>query len=53
MVQVLIAVIIVIKHRTNLKRIFDGTESKFTFKVKDKARPSDASETSGEDSANG
>ena len=27
-----IAVIIVVKHRENIKRIFNGTESKFAFK---------------------
>ena len=31
-VAIAIAVIIVIKHRANLRRIFDGTESKFKFK---------------------
>ncbi|MBR5312973.1 MAG: glycerol-3-phosphate 1-O-acyltransferase PlsY [Clostridia bacterium] len=31
-VAIAIAVIVVIKHRANLKRIFDGTESKFKFK---------------------
>lgn len=42
-VAIAIAVIVVIKHRTNLKRIFDGTESKFKFK-KSKTVP-DASGT--------
>ena len=32
-----IAVIVVIKHRENLKRIFNGTESKFKFKKSEKA----------------
>ncbi len=31
-VAIAMAVIVVIKHRENLKRIFNGTESKFTFK---------------------
>lgn len=31
-VAIAIAVIVVIKHRSNLKRIFNGTESKFKFK---------------------
>lgn len=42
-VAIAIAVIVVIKHRTNLKRIFDGTESKFKIK-KSKTAP-DASGT--------
>lgn len=42
-VAMAIAVIVVIKHRTNLKRIFDGTESKFKIK-KSKTVP-DASGT--------
>ena len=53
---VAIALIVVIKHRANLKRIFEGTESKFTFKVKSKARVTESENTddnSGEDSANG
>ena len=56
LIAVLIAVIVVVKHRANLKRIFDGTESKFTFKVKSKARVTESDNTtgnSGEDSANG
>lgn len=36
-VAIAIAVIIVIKHRENLKRIFNGTESKFVFKKSKKA----------------
>ncbi|MGN1346998.1 MAG: glycerol-3-phosphate acyltransferase, partial [Eubacteriales bacterium] len=31
-VAIAIAVLVVIRHRGNLKRIFDGTESKFVFK---------------------
>ena len=38
-VAIAIAVIVVIKHRTNLKRIFNGTESKFKFK---KSKSTDA-----------
>ena len=56
LIAVVIALIVVIKHRANLKRIFDGTESKFTFKVKSKARVTESENTddnSGEDSANG
>lgn len=56
LIAVAIALIVVIKHRANLKRIFEGTESKFTFKVKDKARVTGSENTddnSGEDSANG
>ena len=36
-VAIAIAVIVVIKHRENLKRIFNGTESKFKFKKSEKA----------------
>ena len=40
-VAIAIAVIVVIKHRENLKRIFNGTESKFKIK-KSKAVPEEA-----------
>jgi len=40
-VAIAIAVIVVIKHRGNLKRIFNGTESKFAFK---KSKKTDAEE---------
>ena len=56
LIAVIIAVIVVIKHRANLKRIFDGTESKFTFKVKSKARvtePEKTDDSTGEDSSHG
>lgn len=41
-VAIAIAVIVVIKHRENLKRIFNGTESKFAFK---KSKKADGEET--------
>ncbi len=56
LIAVAIALIVVIKHHTNLKRIFEGTESKFTFNVKSKARVTGSTNTddnSGEDSTNG
>ncbi|MBP3293071.1 MAG: glycerol-3-phosphate acyltransferase [Clostridia bacterium] len=44
-VAIAIAVIVVIKHRENLKRIFNGTESKFKFK---KSKNVDAAAGNGE-----
>ena len=45
LIAIVIAVIVVIKHWGNLKRIFDGTESKFQFKKSkaavDEAAPAD------------
>ncbi len=45
-VAIAIAVIVVIKHRANLKRIFDGTESKFKFKKSQKS-PEEAGNSEG------
>ncbi|MBQ3955616.1 MAG: glycerol-3-phosphate 1-O-acyltransferase PlsY [Clostridia bacterium] len=45
---ILIAAIVVIKHWGNLKRIFEGTESKFQFKKSKKTAEEEAAEKSAE-----
>jgi len=57
LIAIVIAVIVVVKHWGNLKRIFDGTESKFQFKKSkaavDEAAPADPEpETSAEKKIN-
>jgi len=57
LIAIVIAVIVVVKHWGNLKRIFDGTESKFRFKKSkaavDEAAPADPEpETSAEKKIN-
>ncbi|MGE5615140.1 MAG: glycerol-3-phosphate 1-O-acyltransferase PlsY [Bacillota bacterium] len=34
-----IALLVIVKHRTNIKRLLDGTESKFSFSKKPEAKP--------------
>jgi len=46
-VAIAIAVIVVIKHRGNLKRIFNGTESKFAFKKSKKTDTEEAASGEG------
>lgn len=50
LVATAMAVIIVYKHRQNLKRIFSGTESKFSFKRSQKTGPAEE-KTAGEGNA--
>jgi glycerol-3-phosphate acyltransferase PlsY len=45
-ILILFNVVVIAKHRANIKRIFDGTENKFKFKKGDKKEDEDAFEIS-------